>query len=208
VNAPLVIGIDPSLRSTGIAGLGWADTLRPRRRTGHARIAWLRDEIADRVKRADLVVIEGASHGNALQGGHHELAGLWWQITQSLWEAGIPYAVCPPVCRTIYALGTANPAKEYPRHIRARVTKGMVRDAVAERYEVECEGPGRYDKADALVLAHAGLDRLGYAAVELAASHRRALKTIRWPDLSGLMRPAAQGGDEGGEDADAVRSAA
>ncbi|MFJ5532391.1 hypothetical protein [Streptomyces sp. NPDC093261] len=182
MSAPLVIGLDPSLVATGIAGLGWAEVLRPKRRTGHERLAWLRSEVADRVKRADLVVIEGPSHGSALQGGHHELAGLWWLLAQDLWAAGIPYAVCPPHNRTIYATGEAFPARSYPKTMRSRVAKAMVRTAAAERYGVELEGVGKFDKADALVMAMAGLDYIGFSVPAVPKTHRRALGGISWPE--------------------------
>ena len=180
---PLVIGLDLSLVSTGVAGVDWADALRPK--TGlrrHARLDWHLRELEERVRRADLVVIEGASYGHGALAGHHELAGLWWHVTQMLWSRGIPYAEVPPVQRIIYACGVANPAKDYPKNVRARVTKGMVRDAVAERYGLECEGAGRYDKADAAVLALMGRDWLGLPVVEVPETHRRALAGVAWPD--------------------------
>jgi hypothetical protein len=37
--APLVIGVDPSLTCTGIAGDGWADALRCKGK-GHHRLRW------------------------------------------------------------------------------------------------------------------------------------------------------------------------
>ncbi|MFE2346158.1 hypothetical protein [Kitasatospora cineracea] len=180
---PLVIGLDLSLTSTGIAGVDWADALRPKTGLrGHARLDWHLDEIKERTRAADLVMVEGASYGHGAQAGHHELAGLWWHVTQMLWRRGIPYAKVPPVQRIIYACGAANPAKGHPQNIRSRVAKGMVRDAVAQRYGLECEGAGRYDKADAAVLAHMGRDWLGLPVVEVPETHRRALAGVAWPD--------------------------
>ncbi|MGW7579699.1 hypothetical protein ACWGKU_05105 [Kitasatospora sp. NPDC054768] len=185
---PLVIGLDLSLTSTGIAGVDWADALRPRSLRGHPRLDWHKREITDRVRLADLVVIEGAAYGHGAQAGHHELAGLWWMVTQALWERGIPYAQVPPASLKIYACGVANPAKDHPKTVRARVAKGMVRDAVAARYGLECEGPGRYDKADASILAHMGRDWLGHPVVALPEQHRRALAGVAWPQMH---RPTA-----------------
>ncbi|GAA1161689.1 hypothetical protein F4556_005083 [Kitasatospora gansuensis] len=179
---PLVIGLDLSLTSTGVAGPDWADALRPKTgMRGHARLDWHLEAITDRVRRADLVVVEGAAYGHGAQAGHHELAGLWWMVTQELWRRHIPYAQVPPVQRTIYACGVANPAKEHPKTVRARVAKGMVRDAVAERYGLECDGAGRYDKADACILAHMGRDWLGHPVVDLPEQYRRALAGVSWP---------------------------
>ncbi|MFC8449521.1 hypothetical protein [Kitasatospora sp. NPDC057223] len=179
---PLVIGLDLSLVSTGIAGVDWADALRPKSGLrGHARLDWHLREIRERTRAADLVVVEGAAYGHGAQAGHHELAGLWWHVTQMLWRRGTPYAQVPPVQRIIYTCGVANPAKEHPANVRARVTKGMVRDAVAERYGLECDGAGRYDKADAAVLALMGRDWLGLPVVEVPETHRRALAGVAWP---------------------------
>lgn len=189
---PRVIGIDPSLTCTGVAGDGWADALRCKGR-GHHRIRWLREEIRERTRLADLVVIEGAAYGRGGQAGHHELAGLWWILTQDLWERKIPYAVVNPHSRTIYATGSANPAKDYPKAKRARIAKGMVRDAVATRYGLECDGAGRYDKADAFILAAMGLHWAGWPLAVVPDTHRRALDAVPWPERT----PTLQGSDLG-----------
>lgn len=165
---PLVVGLDLSLTSTGIASHDWADAIRPRDK-GHLRLSWLRCEITDRVRMADLVVVEGpsyGSHGSSV----HQLAGLWWIVVHDLWRRSIPTAVCPPAQRAMYATGSGNAGK------------GEVRTAVAERFGITCDGPGRYDKADAAAMAALGLDWLGYPLADLPDSHRRALKGVKWPD--------------------------
>lgn len=178
---PLVIGLDPSLTSLGIAGADWADALRPKGLTGHPRMRWLLDAVADRTKHADLVIIEGPAHGQALQSGVHERAGLWWGLTHDLWRRDIPCAIANPHLRTIYATGVANPAKDHPQAKRARIAKGMVHTFVVEQLGVRCEGAGRYDCADAAVFAAMGLDWLGFPLLELPQQQRRALLTVQWP---------------------------
>ncbi|MGQ4490896.1 hypothetical protein ACN6LM_001784 [Streptomyces sp. SAS_281] len=181
---PRVVGLDLSLTSTGVAGTDWAYAHRPGRRRSHERLDWLLAAVALGVRDgADLVVVEGAAYAQGAQAGHHELAGLWWLVTQYLWRNRIPYAVVTPHGRTIYATGRANPAQGWPKKDRSRVAKGMVRSVAVERYGVECEGPGRYDMADATVLAAMGLDWLGYPTVPVPDTHRRALEAVRWPDL-------------------------
>lgn len=184
MNTPLVIGLDLSLCSAGIAGTDWADALRPHKDSnGHPRLEWLRQEINDRCKHADLVIVEGPSYGNAAQQGYHEMAGLWWTITHDLWRKHIPVAVASPHSRTIYATGKAwHRDEETGARMKADKVKGLVRTAAVERYDVPCDGPGRYDKADALVLAHMGLARLGYPAADLPDTHTRALDSIQWPE--------------------------
>lgn len=178
---PLVIGVDPSLTSLGIAGADWADAVRPKGLTGHTRLAWLLSDVKDRTKAADLVVMEGPAYGQQLQAGHHERAGLWWAIAHLLWKADIPYAVANPHNRTIYATGSAVPAKDQPREKRARVAKGMVCSFVTEQLGIWCEGPGKYDAADAAVFAAMGLDWLGYPLLALPQQQRRALDGVHWP---------------------------
>lgn len=178
---PLVIGLDPSLTAFGIAGADWADVLRPKKLTGHERLAWLLGEVIDRVKATDMVVIEGPAYGQQLQAGHHERAGLWWLVTQSLYVRGIPYAVANPHNRTIYATGRANPAQHEPKAKRARIAKGMVHTFVVEQLGIWCEGAGRYDMADAAVFAAMGLDWLGYPLLDLPTQQRRALDGVHWP---------------------------
>lgn len=181
---PLVIGIDSSLTSLGIATPDTADALRWKHDDkGHARIEWLRTEVLDRAKAADLVVIEGPSYGSKMLPGQHELAGLWWILTHGLWRKNIPYAVATPHARTIYATGHAFPAKDHPKEKRARVAKGMVHTFVTERLGIWCEGGGRYDASDAATLAAMGLDWLGYPLVELPREQRRALDNVRWPTV-------------------------
>lgn len=180
--APLVVGIDSSLTSLGIATADAADALRwTDDTTGHNRIEWLRAEVLDRTKAADLVVIEGPSYGSKMLPGQHELAGLWWILTHGLWRRGIPYAVASPHARTVYATGHAFPAKEHPKERRARIAKGMVHTFVVERLGIRCEGGGRYDASDAAVLAAMGRDWLGYPLRTLPRQQRRALDNVRWP---------------------------
>ncbi|MFF9478045.1 hypothetical protein [Streptomyces sp. NPDC014733] len=180
---PHVIGLDLSLTSTGIAGTDWACAARPGTRRGHERMTWLLATIAGfMTQEPDLVVVEGPAYAQGRQAGHHELGGLWWLATHDLWRRGIPYAVANPHHRTIYATGRANPAQHLPRAERARAAKGMVRNAVISRYGIDCEGPGRYDQADAAILAAMGLDWLGHPTAPVPETHRRALETMNWPD--------------------------
>ncbi|OII64658.1 hypothetical protein BJP40_19975 [Streptomyces sp. CC53] len=165
---PLVIAVDPSLTSLGIAGTDWAEALRPRD-TGHMRLSWLRAEVYDRTRAADLVVIEGPAYRQQHQAGHHEAAGLWWMIVHDLWRRRIPYAVCPPQQRSMYATGRGNAGK------------GEVRDGVRRLFGVECDGPGRYDQADAVAMAALGAHWLGYPVTTVPASHARALAGVAWP---------------------------
>lgn len=176
---PLVIGLDVSLSCTGVAGRGWAEAIRSGARTGHERLAHQLGGMQLFYRHAELVVIEGPAFSRALQRGHDELAAIRWMVRHDLWKRGIPYAVVPPDNRTIFATGRARWAGEKPAQV-----KGRVRDAVALRYGVECTGPGRYDQADASILAEMGLAHLGHPGAALPPTHTRALAGVDWPERS------------------------
>lgn len=172
---PRVIGLDVSLTCTGVAGEGWTDTIRPKAGLrGHPRLDFIVDQVAIHIRNADLVVIEGPSFGGGVAHRHEDLAGLRVMARHACWRRGIPYAVVPPSCRALYATG------------KGSGSKGAVRDAVRERYGVECDGPGRYDQADAYTLLAMGLHHLGWPLAVLPDSHRRGLDGCQWPDTEGL----------------------
>lgn len=181
-NAPTVYGLDLSLNSTGISNGTTAEALRPKNLAGHDRIEWQRRAIAERIPtHTDLVVIEGPAFSKGYQPGVEEMGWLRGVIQHDLYRRRIPYAICPPNQRTIYACGVANPAKDHPAKGRALIAKGMVRDAVQQRYGIDCDGVGRYDQADAVIFAAMGLHWLGYPLAVVADSHRRALAQVQWP---------------------------
>ncbi|MFE7395161.1 hypothetical protein [Streptomyces sp. NPDC057557] len=174
---PLVVGLDLALSITGVAGPGWTDHIRTGKLSGAERLHTIASTAATFYRRADLVVLEGAAFSRALQRGHDELAALRWLVRIDLWRRKIPFAVVPPDNRTIYATGKARWKGETPRQV-----KGRVRDAVAERYGVECAGAARYDEADAYVLVTMGRAWLGHPLAEVPPTHARALAGVLWPD--------------------------
>ncbi|MER7813849.1 hypothetical protein [Streptomyces sp. NPDC096153] len=180
---PLVIGLDMALITSGVAGSGWTDIIRSGNRRGEERLRYLVDAAASFYRAAHLALIEGAAYSMAKQIGHDEMSALRWMIRCDLHRRGIPFAVVNPDSRTIYATGKARwKHPETGRKLTAAEVKGMVRTAVQERYGVPCEGPGRYDQADAYVLAEMGQDWLGFPAVGMPPTHRRALDGVQWPE--------------------------
>jgi hypothetical protein len=117
---PVVLGLDLSLSSTGVAGNaggGWADVIKPPAKLrGHERMAYIRGAILDRyIPGVTLVAVEGPSYGNQgaqRQAGHHERAGLWWLLTHYLWAADVPTIVVPPASLKKYATGKGNAGKD------------------------------------------------------------------------------------------------
>ncbi|MFI0897092.1 hypothetical protein [Streptomyces sp. NPDC020983] len=169
MTTPLVIGLDLSLTCTGVAGVGWADSIRPKNLLGHDRLAFLLDEVGTFIRRADLVVIEGPSFGGGVKHRHEDLAGLRVMVRQWCWSHTIRYAVVPPSCRALYAAGRGNAAK------------GEVRTSVTERYGIEFEGRARYDEADAYALLAMGLDWLGHPLAPVPEKNASALVGCQWP---------------------------
>jgi hypothetical protein len=179
---PLVIGLDMALGTSGIAGPGWTDTIRTGNLRGEERLDYIVDTAATFYRLADFAVIEGAAYSQAKQVGHDEMSALRWMIRCDLRKRGIPFAVVTPDSRTIYATGKARwKDPETGRKLTARQVKGLVRDAVTQHWGIDCTGTTKYDEADSYVLAEMGQDWLGFPAVELPQTHRRALDGVAWP---------------------------
>ncbi|WP_301126832.1 hypothetical protein [Streptomyces cacaoi] len=173
---PTVIGLDLSLTSTGVAGVGWTDHIRTRLR-GDERLAQLRHETATFIRHADLVVLEGPSFGHGAMAGHEDLAGLRVLVRLYCHGHGIPYAVIPPSSLKLYTAGHGN------------APKGAVRSAVADRYGIHTEGPARYDEADAYALVAAAHDWLGHPLAPVPDRQRAALDGCQWPDREAVTAP-------------------
>lgn len=166
---PLVIGLDLSLTSTGVAGDGWSRAIRTKTRGDH-RLNHLVTQVASFIRVADLVVMEGPSYGHAALAGHEDMAGLRCMVRQYCFRHHIPYAVIPPSSLKLY--GTGN----------GRATKGEIRSAVADRYGHHTEGAARYDEADAYVAMAAGMDWLGYRLAAVPERAATALAKVAWPE--------------------------
>ena len=179
-----VVGIDPSLRATGIAILRHPTTAdtpnRPqlhtigedgRRAATYAdRGLRLRRQVFKVLKTIPdttaLAVIEGPAYA-ATHGGIHERAGLWWALYVGLTARKIPVAVCPPQTRAKFATGKGNASKtEVLDAMRHHWTTATIRND---------------NESDALALATAGGMRLLWWPTE-ADHHESALAAIEWPE--------------------------
>ena len=172
-----VVGIDPSLTSTGVAVVmhgtettAYTTRIAPRGLVGLDRIRVLRNAVRTLALGADLAVIEGPSYGSqGNQRGHHERAGLWWAVLDGLSRADVPTVVVAPAARAKYAAGKGNAAKD------------AVLAAVVRRYvAVDVDGN---DEADALVLAAMGARWLGHPLETfLPQTHLAAMDAVAWPE--------------------------
>lgn len=172
---PLVIGLDLSLTCTGVAGAAWTDKIRTKVLRGDARLAYIEDAISGLLTAADMVAMEGPSFGHGALAGHEDLAGLRVIVRRYCHRRGIPYAVIPPSSLKMYATGRGN------------ASKGEVRSAVADRYGIRTEGPGRYDEADAYTAVAAAYDWLGYSLAAVPDRNHSALAGVAWPAVTPVV---------------------
>lgn len=173
VTAPRVLGIDPSLTCTGLAGDGWTDTIKTSPKTGdiHTRYDLILTTITDRyLNGVDLVVIEGLSFDS--HDTSRKLAGLGWLLRHDLYRRGVPYADVPPSTLKQFIAGKGNAAK-------ADVTREVTRRF--PWFE------GGEDEADAVALCAAGYERLGAPITVVPALNRGALAKVRWPEMVGAQ---------------------
>jgi hypothetical protein len=179
---PLVIGLDVAIGTTGVAGHGWTEAIHAKSTSLHERIDHQMREIKSYIRAADYVVIEGAAFSKSHLAGMDQLSAMRWMVRQELWKRSIPYAVVPPDNRTIYATGRARWKDDEGKKLTPTQVKGLVRQAVADQYGIECEGRWRYDQADAYVLLAMGLAHLGHPLADLPTTHTRALAGVAWPE--------------------------
>lgn len=179
---PKVIGLDVAMGTTGIAGEGWTDYVKAKGTSQHGRFDQQLTGIADHIRNADFVVIEGPAFSKNNQGAD-ALSAMRWMVRHDLWKRRIPYAVVGPDIRLIYTLGTAQP-KDADTGLRLKgdPLKAAVRQAVLETYGITTEGDAKYDEADAYVMLAMGLHWLGHPLAVIPDSHRRALDSVRWPE--------------------------
>lgn len=162
-----VIGLDLSLVSTGIAGNGWADRIRPGDRRDVERLHYIRHAVLEHISpNDDLVVIEGPSYGSTGQ-GQHERAGLWWLIVYALSRRDQAVAVATPGQLKKYATG------------RGGADKDEVLAAAVRRFpNVNIT---KNDEADAYWLCAMGHDLLGHPLADMPKLNREALAKVAMP---------------------------
>lgn len=179
--APRVLGLDVSLRRTGVASsLGWADRITPGTLDGVARLRHVRDAVRDHLTGGvALAVMEGPAFSRALQRGHDELSALRWWIADAADLAGVPLAIAPSTSVKLYALGRGRlPCTGTAR--RRAEKDAMVAAARAMFPGVDVAGD---DEADALAMAAMGADWLGHPITCVPDHNRAALAGVAWPDI-------------------------
>lgn len=171
-----VVGLDPSLASTGLA-LGTPGTIQVSR----VRTPTSGDSLTDRSTRlrgivqhlwphivnADLLVIEAPAM-RSTTGHMHDRSGLWWLIVARATAAYVPVAAVAPATLKVYATG------------KGRGDKDQILAAVVRRWtDVDVQNN---DEADALLLCSMGLRHLGHPHEQLPQTHTRAMAAVAWPN--------------------------
>lgn len=162
----LIVGLDLSLTSTGVA---WLDGTHQHAETFPttnkdelgARLQAIKNRCWTAARSAELVVVEDVV---ATSRNGATVAMVQGVIRLALWQDKVPHTFVPPATLKVFATG------------RGKADKGaMIAEAVRR---LGYEG-SQADEADALWLAHLGAHLLGRPAVDLPATHLRALTKIK-----------------------------
>lgn len=167
-----IVGIDPSLASTGAASAKGVSRIVPAKSlTGLLRLRHIVNAIQDFAFQAGatVAVIEGPSYGSVGR-GQHERGGLYWMVLDRLDRAGISIAVAPPAVVKKYATGRGNASKD-------EVLAAAVRRAPS----VQITGN---DEADAWWLYALGENLCGIPIVSLPAKQQEAMRKVEWPGVA------------------------
>jgi len=166
----IVLGLDFSLTSTGVAGATWTEALQPKKLSSWARLRYICDGVRAYVTdfAPDLVVVEGPSY-NSIGGHQHERGGLWWMATEIIDSLAIPIASAPPSNIKKYATGVGGGPK---------AGKDFVMLSAARHFPWF---EGGNDEADALWACAMGYDRLEAPLAKMPAVNRTALEKVDWP---------------------------
>lgn len=164
---PNVVGLDPSLTSTGLATPTGTLAIVPKNGVrGVDRIRHITQAVlgfCDAVK-APLVVVERFVRA-AAQTGVHERGGLWWRLVDEIDAVGYPIVLINTSTLKMYATGSGI------------ANKDVMMLATARRF---AWFTGGNDEADALWLAAAGCELLERPLVDMPARNREALGKAEW----------------------------
>jgi hypothetical protein len=160
----LVVGLDLSLKRTGIASPAGAESLSPPQQLGMlARQRWIRHAVLARVADADLLVVERIAYSTTGKYAK-ENAGLWYVVMTAVDARRIRWIDVVSNTRALYATGNGCADKD------------AVFKAAVQRLPVDV---ANNDEADAAWMCALGYDLLDQPLIELPARHRKALDTVR-----------------------------
>lgn len=173
---PRVVGLDLSLRATGISTAEVTVVYEPKGLAGVERLAAIRDVVL--ALDADLFVIESYSFGSGNQA--HQLGELGGVVRLTLWEAAVPYVDVPPARLKKAATGRGN------------ATKSDMRAELIKRAGIDIRDDNR---VDAFWLRFMGLHHFGAAPFPVPQLQADEIGKVAWPTLL----PTAGLGESRGE---------
>lgn len=164
-----VLGVDPSLTSTGLC---WADdryTAISSNSKGIPRLIDLRNWVRDCVyeNKIELVCIESYSFASR-NSQAHSLGELGGVLRVMFYECNVPWVDIPPTSRSKFATGRGN------------ASKNEVVSAISARTGIVWSGKGSDDMCDAWVLRQMGLAKNEESSYDWPQSHLSALEKIEW----------------------------
>lgn len=178
-----ILGIDPSLTSTGLAvaenqTIVWTQAVKSTGTRGDGltererRIYDIVNRVRGAVDRsgAQFAVIEAPSFGSQ-HGSAHDRSGLWWAIVRMLYIRGLDVAQVAPKARAKYGTGNGNSQKK------------DVHAAVKARYGRPDLPITTNDEGDAVLLAAMGARALNLPVegLDLPVGAVDALRKVDWP---------------------------
>ena len=172
----LILGIDPSLTSTGFSGGGHRGCLSSKK-TGVERLADFAEQITALVNLMPdrpAAVIEGYSFASR-HSQAHALGELGGVIRLTLFRLGVPFVDVPPTCRAKFASGRGNASKQ------------EVISALSARTGIIWSGKGASDEADGWILEEMGLCAIGKGRFAWPQQNLDALTKVDWSPLTELF---------------------
>lgn len=180
-----LIGIDPSLRSTGVAGLGWAEHIDTKGMTGHERINYIRGTLHEFLPSDDQVIaVIEEPPANGRGASTRPLVGLHAIILQDLWAYGVEYAEVHPSTLKMYATDNGRASKDemMDEMLDLHPTMTFENDDESDAYALLTMGHHYYGLHMGCCGGYGGGHRLPeHSRVDLALSH------VKWPE-SNLRR--------------------
>lgn len=175
MTSPLIVGLDLSLTSTGVALADGSTKTLTNKLKGAARIAWIVDAIMDDLQGLDgelVVVIEAPfmPREPSRVAGAMAVLRLHACIEDALYRARERWAVVPPATLKKYSVGHGN------------APKGQMLVAAVKRLDYDGHS---HDEADALFLREMALDHYGVVDSKVPKASREMLAKINWPVMAG-----------------------
>lgn len=172
---PVVVGIDPSLTSTGLSCGAVSSTISTKFR-GAERLSVVSSTVVEfcAYMSADFVVIEGYSFGSRNSQAHSigEMGGC---IRMRLWESGMPFVDVAPTSRAKFATGRGN------------ASKNEVVSAVSAKTGRIFSGAGGVDECDAWILEEIGLVACGTPRYQWPQAQTSVIEKVDWSPVAHLI---------------------